>query len=233
LQVTLDQLQRLPPMRTALIAALLLHLLLAMLLPDLPKLLIPSIDRGATLNVFIRTPTPAKEFEQTLEQPLPQSTDLNNELDSSLSLVSPEEGEDTLPTEAAPEQEGDSTRATDQEPASNQQTENGERSSVVVSFSMVRSFAQNYVAQEALLDPGLVERRQNRYRSDFSVRRRSKVESFNNRFGDVYVQSETSRGDICFFQKAEPGQDELAVNIVQFYRCDREPLKLDLNRGAG
>ncbi len=227
-----DQRHRLSPMRIALIAALLLHILLAVVFPDLPKLVIPSIDRGSSLNVFIRASAPEQEFDQSLEQPLPKSTDLNNQTDTALSLVSPEQGEDDLPTEAAPEQDGRATTA-DEQTASTKKSETGKTSSVVVSFSMVRRFAQNYVAQEALLDSEIVERRRNRYRSDFSVKRRSNTDSFQNRFGDVYVRSDTSRGDICYLQRAEPTQDELAVNVVQFYRCDREPLKLDLSKRSG
>ena len=93
-------------MQKALLAALGLHLLIVLLFPEIPKLLIPSIDRGATLNVFLRQPTPQTKFEQTLEQPLPLSTDRNNRLDGAITLVSPDLGDDEVPTEAAPEQQG-------------------------------------------------------------------------------------------------------------------------------
>ena len=217
-------------MQKALIAALVLHLLLALLLPDLPRLIIPSIDRGVALNVFIRTPRPVEEFEQSLQQPLPLSTDRNNRLDSSLSLVSPDIGEEEVPTEAAPEQEGQASQPSKTKP-SGQEASSKSRNSVIVSFTAVRQFAQSYVARQIQQTATEFNQRNNSYRSDFSTRRRTKTQSRQNRFGDIYVRDETSRGDICFVQQADNSQSELAVNVVQFFRCGREPLNLDLGKG--
>ena len=217
-------------MHKALLAALGLHFLLLLLLPDLPKLLIPSIDRGSSLNVFLRARVPLEKFDQSLQQPLPLSTDRNDRLESSLSLVSPEEGSDEVPTDAAPEQEGQAS-APSKSPPSGEQASSKSLSNVIISFSAVRLFAKNYVAQQVKQQSKEFTRNENSYRSDFSARRRSKTESRRNRFGDIYVRDETSRGDICFVQKADASDGDFDVNVVQFFRCGRKPLELELGSG--
>ena len=217
-------------MHKALLAALGLHLLIVLIFPEIPKLLIPSIDRGATLNVFLRQPTPQTKFEQTLEQPLPLSTDRNNRLDGAITLVSPDLGDDEVPTEAAPEQQGRASQASKTEP-SGQHASSNTPSSVTISFAAVRQFAKSYVAQQTQQEQSESSRLTNSYRSDFSARRRTKNQSHRNRLGDIYVRDETSRGDICFVQKADTSESELAVNVVQFFRCGRKPLQLELGAG--
>ena len=225
-----DQPQHLKAMQKAILAAIGLHLMLLILLPDLPKLIIPSIDRGLALNVFIRPPVTEKEFEQSLRQTLPLSNDRNNRLDSELTLRTPEIGEDDIPSEAAPEQQGTVSQATKAEP-SGQEASTDTASNIIISFTAIRQFAKNYVAAQSQEKQSEFDYRKNSYRSDFSARRRSKTESRQNRFGDIYVRDETSRGDICFVQKADNSQSELAVNVVQFFRCGRKPLELELGSG--
>lgn len=214
-------------MHKAILAALGLHLLILLLFPDIPRLLIPSIDRGVTLNVFLRQPTPPDNFDQTLEQPLPLSTDRNNRLDGEITLVSPDLGEDEVATEEAPEQQGQASQPSKTEP-SGQQASSDTPSNVTISFAAVRQFAKSYVAQQVQQRQSEFSQRNNSYRSDFSARRRTKTQSHRNRLGDIYVRDETSRGDICFVQQSDTSESELAVNIVQFFRCGRKPLELDL-----
>ena len=56
-------------MQIALCSAVILHLLLALLLPNIPPLVIPSIDRGQALSVFLRSAPEPEEFEQSLNNP--------------------------------------------------------------------------------------------------------------------------------------------------------------------
>lgn len=209
--------------------AVALHLLLALLLPDIPKLIIPNIDRGSSsITVFLRRTPEPEPFKQTLNVPgLTQSLN-TNEPQASVSIASQAGEADSL-SDAAPEQE--SVREDDrQSRASGSQDQAAVSPSVFITRSAIQLFSKQEAFLHAERNPQELQRFNRSFNSRASLRRRPKTDSFNNIFGDYYVRSSASDGDICFLQQKQAEQDEYKTNLVVFFRCDKKPLDFSIEK---
>ena len=215
-------------LRNALFAAFFLHLALALLLPSIPKLILPSVDRGASLTVFLRKIVEKEEFEQTLNQQLPLPANIPDLADPSLGSASIEKGDDSLVSDAAEPAQANAEPVSENETQGASDTGN-DIPSVRFDFASVRLFAKAEAVRYAEENSHSVERFARTFNRSRNIRRRSKIDSYRNRLGDLYARSNSSDGDVCFKQQREQSRDDFSSNTVTFFRCDREPMKLSID----
>ena len=94
--------------------------------------------------------------------------------------------------------------------------------------SSIQIFAKQEAFEHAERNPDALQRFQRSFRSSANYRRRSRSDSYVDRYGDYYVRASSSAGDICFKQEKEPQTDDFSTNMVMFFSCERGPLKLVL-----
>lgn len=215
-------------LKVALIAALLLHVILAVLLPSIPKLVLPNVDRGASLTVFLSKVPEKEEFEQSLNQQLPLPANIPNLADPSLGSASVEKGEESLVSDAAEPAQANAEPISENETQGASDTGN-DKPSVRFDFASVRLFAKREAVRYAEKNSRSVERFARTFNRSRNIRRRSNVESYQDRLGDLYARSNSSDGDVCFKQQREQTRDDFSSNTVYFFRCDREPMKLSID----
>jgi len=58
-------------LKSAVFLALILHVVLAVLLPDIPKLTLQGFDRSSSLTVFLNEKEEEEKFDQSLNQQKP------------------------------------------------------------------------------------------------------------------------------------------------------------------
>ena len=213
---------------SAVILALLLHIVLAILLPDLPKLSLNGFDRPSSLTVFLKQEAEEERFEQSLNQQLPLPAKIDNLADPSLGSTSIETGEDTLVSEALEPSKQANEDAEDQ--SSFGAEGKGEATPTIrFDYAAVRLFARQEAAQYSDLFPKKVERFARTFNRSRNVRRRTRTESYRDKLGDLYARSNSSDGDICFKQQREQSVNEYTSNTVYFFRCDKQPQGLELD----
>ena len=102
--------------------------------------------------------------------------------------------------------------------------------SIKLDHSTIKLFAQQEAIDYIERNPEELRRFKRTFNINPSYRNRNKTESYKNQYGDYYVRTSTSKGDICFVQKHDSKPtDDFSFNIVQFYRCGRTPLGLELD----
>jgi len=217
--------------KSALLLAAITHLVLALALPDLPKLSLNGFQRPPSLTVFLKQVEQEERFEQTLNQQLPLAAKINTLADPSLGSTSVERGEDDLVSEAVEP----SRKAADD--AKNQASigaegEGDASPTIRFDYATVRLFAQQEAARYADLFPKKVDRFARTFNRSRNVRRRARTESFRDRLGDLYARSNSSDGDICFKQEQQRAIDELTTNTVYFFRCDKQPQGFGLSKAG-
>lgn len=212
---------------TALLLAVLLHLLLVILVPDIREFKFTAISRGSVINVFLSKVPEPQPFKQNLEQ---QQSGADQVLvEPSLGAANREVGDDELVTEQAPEVESQGSGVPAKTPSGSERTE-GLQPRVRLDISTIRLFAKQEAVRYAERHPDKVERFRRSFNSRRSYQRRNTVESYKNRYGDQYVRSHTESGDICFKQQREVASSALSLstNTVYFFRCDRKPKGLEI-----
>ncbi|MEM7360050.1 MAG: hypothetical protein AAF431_13190 [Pseudomonadota bacterium] len=215
-------------LRTALFLAVLLHLVLAAVLPDLPELKLQYFNRGSAINIFLKQQEKKKEFQQTLNQQVPNPEVLQPLVEPTLGSASPTQGDDSLVAEDSLQKNSPrfDTVVTD---TSGSKNSNNLQPTIKIDRATIKLFAQQEAIREVEQNPEKVARFKRSFNSRRSFQRRSRADSYKNRYGDYYVRNSSSAGDICFVQKPEPVQDDYALNTVYFFRCDSEPQGLDLS----
>jgi len=179
-------------LKKALAAALLLHIALAFLIPSIPKLIIPNVDRGASLTVFLRKVVEQEEeFEQSLNQQLPLPADIPNLADPSLGSSSVEKGEDSLVSDAVEPSQSNAKPVSENETQGSSDT-GSELPTVRFDFATVRLFARREAVRYAEQNSNSVERFARTFNRSRNYRRRSKIESYQDRLGDLYARSNSS-----------------------------------------
>lgn len=215
-------------LRLAMFIAVLLHLVLAALMPSLPDFTLPASSRGSILNVFINNDAREKKFEQSLNNPVAFPNADEALLDPVLGSASPDAGEQSTVSEATPDQLAQSADSLGDKSAGKVQ-EASIQTVIRTDLAYIRMFARQEAARHAEQHPEEVERFRRTFNSQRNYRRRNKTESFKDRYGDYYVRASSSSGDVCFLQRPGENRDEMNTNIVYFYRCDSEPIIIDID----
>ena len=218
-------------LKSAIFLAIILHIALAILLPDLPKLSLQGFDRPSSLTVFLNEKEKQEEFDQSLNQQLPLPANIKSLADPSLGSISIETGDDSIVSEAVEP----SPESSDQpeEVSSVGAGVNGDSTpSIRFDYATVRLFAQQEAIRYAELRPKDVDRFARTFNRSRNYRRRTRTESYQDRLGDLYARSNSSAGDICFKQQRVEAVDEFTTNTVYFFSCDKQPqgLELDLDK---
>jgi hypothetical protein len=218
---------------SAFFLALVMHLLVIALLPELPKLVMQGFERSPSLTVFLKHMEEQKKFQQSLNQQLPLPANTDTLADPSLGSTSIENGKDTIVSEAVEASRASSDQAQDADSIGS--GANGDNSPTIrFDYTTVRLFAQQEAIRYADLHPKDVDRFARTFNRTRNYRRRSRSESYRDKLGDLYARSNSSAGDVCFKQKRETEAEELVTNTVYFFRCDKQPqgFELDLSKSA-
>ena len=218
---------------TALFLALLLHIMLAIFLPDLPKLTLQGFDRPPSLTVYLSAKEKQEKFDKSLNQQLPLPANIDILADPSLGSTSIEKGEDAIVSQAVEPSKASSEQVQDQTSIGSG-TDGDTTPSIRFDYATVRLFAQQEAIRYAEFHPQDIDRFARSFNRSRNYRRRSRIASYKDRLGDLYARSNSSAGDICFKQQREAAVEEYVTNTVYFFRCDKQPqgLELDLNKSA-
>jgi len=206
-------------------------MILAILLPDIPKLTLKGFDRSSSLTVFLDEKEAEEEFDQSLNQQLPLPANIETLADPSLGSTSIETGKDAVVTEAV-EPTQDSSEQKEELTSIGIGKEGEATPSIRFDYTTVRLFAQQEAIRYAELHPKEVDRFARSFNRSRNYRRRTPTESYRDRLGDLYARSNSSDGDICFKQQRVEAVDEYITNTVYFFRCDRQPKGLELDVSA-
>jgi hypothetical protein len=210
-------------LKSAAILAVILHIALAIVLPDMPKLSLQGFDRPSSLTVFLSQIEEAEEFNQSLNQQMPLAANIDTLADPSLGSTSIEAGQDSI-VSAAVEPSIAKVEQTQQTKNLSSGKNEGEKvPSIRFDYATIKRFAKQEAARYAELYPKKVERFARTFNRSRNFRRRSRTESYQDRLGDLYARSNSSDGDICFKQRREQAADDYLTNTVYFFRCDSQP----------
>lgn len=212
-------------LHTAFFFAVMLHLLLAILLPDLPELKLPVINRESGMSVFLRERQKDKKFNQSLNQKLPNPEFRQPLLRPMLGASSPIRGDDPQVTESAARSDAQPFDTLDTQTTGSKTTRRLQPP-IRIDRAMIKLFAKSEAIREVERNPDELARFKRSFNSRRSDQRRSISDNYRNRYGDYYVRNRSSAGDICFVQKQEGTRGEFSTNTVYFYRCDSKPLGL-------
>lgn len=223
------QSNNLTELQRACLFAVLVHALLVSLLPDIPALKLPSIDRGKTITVFLREEPEEEPFEQTLLNPgeisqrLPETAQAQNP-----SLVAASGQQEQLQDEnqRLDAERDDLLRST----PSGDSAQASVEPRITLSYASIKLFAEQEAYRHAEENPDLLARFKRSFNSSASYRARPDTESFTDLYGSYYVRNHAADGDICFKKEEEPQTDDFSTHMVLFFRCGEQPLKLNLER---
>jgi len=216
-------------LKSAVFLALILHVVLAVLLPDIPKLTLQGFDRSSSLTVFLNEKEAEEKFDQSLNQQLPLPANIETLADPSLGSTSIESGEDAVVSEAA-EPSKESNEQSEDVTSVGSGSEGESTPSIRFDYATVRLFAEQEAIRYATIRPKEIDRFSRTYNRSRNYRRRTRTESYRDKLGDLYARSNSSDGDICFKQRREvAGAGEFTTNTVYFFSCDKQPqgFKLD------
>lgn len=214
-------------LRMALFYAVLLHLVLAALMPSIPNLTLPASSRASILNVFL-TPSAEKEkFEQSLNQPFPFPNADEPVLELTLGSASPETGAQATVSEASADQTAQQAENLG-DTSARAKNDRSIQAILRTDLAYIRMFAKQEAARHSDENPEEIEQFRRSFNSRRNYHRRNQVEASQNRYGDYYARSNSSTGDVCFLQREGENRDEMSTNIVYFYRCGSAPMNIDL-----
>jgi hypothetical protein len=213
---------------TAAILALLIHIVFAIVLPDMPKLGLQGFDRSSTLTVFLSQADEPEEFDQSLNQQLPLAAKIDSLADPSLGSTSIETGKDSIVSDAVQPSIAKSEKTQQTKNLSSGKNDGDRVASIRFDYATIKLFAKREAARFAELYPKKVERFARTFNRSRNYRRRSQTESYKDKLGDLYAQSNSSDGDICFKQKRDEAFYEYVTNTVYFFRCDSQPKGFEL-----
>ncbi|MFT6407427.1 MAG: hypothetical protein ACJAQ6_000839 [Arenicella sp.] len=213
---------------TGLLLAIALHLIFALMLPDMPKLSLQGFDRPSSLTVFLSQIEEQDTFDQSLNQQLPLPANIDTLADPSLGSTSIQKGPDSIVSDAVEPAMAASQR--DQQTTSLGSGADGDSTPAIrFDYATIRLFAKREASRYARLHPKEVERFARTFNRSRNYRRRSRTESYKDKLGDLYARSNSSDGDICFKQQREEAVDHFITNTVYFFRCDKQPKGLELD----
>jgi len=215
-------------LKSAIFLALILHVLLAVLLPDIPKLTLLGFDRPSSLTVFLSEKEEQEEFDQSLNQQLPLPANIDTLADPSLGSASIEQGEDAIVGQAV-EPSQSSSDQTEDVSSLGSGTDGDSQPTIRFDYATVRLFAQREALRYADLHPKEIERFARTFNRSRNYRRRSRTEGYKDRLGDLYARSNSSSGDICFKQKREEAVDQITTNTVFFFDCNKQPQGFEID----
>jgi len=218
---------------TALFFAVVLHIVLAIVLPDIPKLALQGFDRPSSLTVFLNDKEKEDELDQSLNQQLPLPANIDTLADPALGSTSVEKGEDAIVSEAAEPSKASTDEAADATSVGS--GDNNENTpSIRFDYATVRLFAKQEAIRYTELHPREVDRFARTFSRSRNYRRRSRTESYRDKLGDLYARSNSATGDICFKQQREAAtSQEFSTNTVYFFRCDKQPQGLVIKSNSG
>lgn len=217
-------------MQKAGITALLLHLLLLAVFPNIPRWEVPFAEQGFRLNVILQKDEEEDVFKQSLNYPNNEATEDTSQ-SSSLNVASPAPGEDESETTESQEVTGTSADKVETN-AVGQNTVNSLSPNVVFSYSSIIKFAQQEAVRYAEANPENLARFSRSFNSRRQYQRRKRTNSYKNQYGDQYVNNGSSNGDICFVKTAESlanqsGTFDANTYTVHFFRCEDKEIKLN------
>ncbi len=212
----------------AALGALCLHLLLLAIFPAIPQwnLIVPT--KGVWLNVLLEKPS-QKPFDQRLNAANNQADSITTQV-SRLDAAKPTEGKDKVQSQASEEVAGVNNDATVSQ-AVGQNATNAVAPPLVFSHASVVRFSQQEAVRYADQAPDELARFTRSFHSRKRYPRRKQISSYKNRYGDQYIRSNTSNGDICFVKFADksvsrPKNAAAATYTVHFFRCEDKDIKL-------
>jgi hypothetical protein len=219
---------------SAVVLALILHIALAILLPDMPRLSLQGYNRASSLTVFLEQADEPEKFDQSLNQQQPLPANIDTLADPALGSTSIEKGQSSIVSDELRPSVASSEQAQD-EPYIGSSADGEKSPSIRFDYAAIKLFAKHEAARYAELHPREVERFARTFNRTRNHRRRSRTEGYKDKLGDLYARSNSSDGDICFKQKQVEAVDEFVTNTVYFFRCDSEPQgwKLDINNKKG
>lgn len=213
---------------SAVILALVLHVVMAVVLPGIPKLSVQGYERASSLNVFLAQTDEQEIFDQSLNQQLPLPANIETLADPSLGSTSIEKGQNSIVSDELRPSTASSEQAQDG-PSSGSST-NGEKTpSIRFDYATIKLFAKREAARYAESHPRELDRFARTFDRARNYRRRSRTESYKDRLGDLYARSNSSDGDICFKQQRVEAVDDYVTNTVYFFRCDSQPKGFELD----
>lgn len=211
----------------AIFCAVMLHVFLAIFIPNLPKLTLQGIDRPSGLTVFLAN-IKEEPFDQFLNQQLPLPANIEALSDPSLGSTSEEIGEDAIVSNAVEPAQA-SNYAVEDLSSAGFDAQGDSKPSLRFDYATVRLFAEREAARYAQLHPREVARFDRTFNRSRNYRRRSRIASYQDRLGDLYARSNSSSGDVCFKQQRVETPDEFTTNTVYFFRCDKQPQGFELD----
>jgi len=217
-----------PRLHKALGLAILMHVLLALMVPDMPRMIIQGVARDSALKVFLQKKPEPEKFEQSLNQPSISAQVWQELQESSASASSADQADDEQISDDVPEVSGSDSTSRESEQAGDSEEVAVQRD-IMINSVAIRQFTDYEANLYAEQNPDEVEAFSRSFVSHRSVRRRNRTDGYKDRFGDVYVRSSTSSGDVCFVQQSNKLDNEPSVRTVDFYRCDSEPKKFELD----
>lgn len=214
-----------------LVLAVVAHLTLLLILPDIPELQFKLIGRSGGINVFLTetNKTEEKQFEQTLNQPSRLPTADQPLIEPAVGSATPDPGDESSVTESAPQVTAQSGES-DNKKAQGKESKVNIKPEILTSRAMIARFSQQQAVLYANLNPDNLERFRRTFNSYRSYQRRNQRKSYKSLYGDYYAKSSSSVGDVCYKQQREIRQDEFSTKTVYFFRCDQKPkeFKIDL-----
>ena len=216
-------------LKSAIFLALILHVTLAVLLPDIPKLVLQGFDRSSSLTVFLNEKKAEEKFDQSLNQQLPLPANIATLADPSLGSTSIKTGDDAVVSEAV-EPSKESSEQSDEVTSVGSGSEGESTPSIRFEYATIRQFAQQEAIRYAALYPREIDRFSRTFNRSRNYRRRTRTESYRDKLGDLYARSNSSDGDICFKQRRElAGAGEFSTNTVYFFSCDKQPQGFEID----
>ncbi len=212
-------------MHKAAAGALLLHLLLLALIPDIPQWKLPFAEQGFRLNVLLQIDD-EEEFDQSLNYPSNEAVNTSSEA-SALNIASSAPGHEDTEAKQSDEVTGANADPVESR-AVGQSTDNRISPRVLFSHASIMQFARQEAVRYADYQPRELARFNRSFNSRRQYQRRKRTNSYKNQYGDQYVNNGASNGDICFVKTADKvakpsGTFDSGTYTVHFFRCkDKE-----------
>lgn len=211
-------------MQKAALGALVLHLLLLALIPQIPRWDLPFVEQGFRLNVVLKKEE--EQFQQSLNYP---TNDIKDEVSqaTSLNIASPAPGEDDSQATESQEVTGESSDIVETK-AIGQNNTNKISPAVLFGYTSILKFAQLEAVRYTDTNADKLARFSRSFNSRRQYQRRKRTNSYKNQYGDQYVNNGSSNGDICFVKTADKvstqsGTFDANTYTVHFFRCkDKE-----------
>lgn len=216
--------------QTALILALLAHVVFFLLLPNLPPFTIPTITGESRITVFLNQNNRQQLLEQRLEQEYSSADIQPSELEKEIPEINQVLNKDaSVSGQNNPKENPKSVSENiSSEPISSKKPTAKNKPKSLFSASLIREFTKQYEQQNVDRNTRQLERFKRSFNSRRPLRNKNRRENYKSIYGSEYVRASNAGGDICFVQKPEVRADDWQTNSVLFYRCNTKPKSLEL-----